>query len=620
MPRNFEGYRVATLDSETEPFSQDYAERNLFGRPFTMGFYSRDDDGTERYFATWGERCVADMLDYIDALEEPHLIYTHNGGRFDYHFLWDYIEDPLFIIDARLVEFGRGKARIAGRKKIHQKHVFRDSYSAMPVALATYKKTPVDYGIFWPHKRENPKHRATIEAYQRDDCRDLWELCNAFVQQFRRDAPRGTGWTVPLTVGQAAMQEFRQHHEFDTLDMRGDTRMRPYYFGGRVQCFAGGVIEGPWSVFDVNSSYPASMSKFAHPVSSTFESVRAPSMAALRRLDPAHSVFFAHVTARNRQGLPVRHDHMTDFGQQEGEFHACSHELVPAILSGQVEVTAWHEILWPGRSQRFEAFVAHWYKKKVDAQKRGEDAKERGDVAAMNAALIDEIFAKFMLNSCYGKFGTDPREFADWTLLRDPHALARLEKEGWKGETVLSKDPWMELAARPSAVFDRSFYNVSTAASITSASRSLLMTGLRQATDPIYCDTDSVICRAFSGRVSKTEIGAWKLEKKAQFAAVAGKKTYCLFNLSATRPKENHGKYRGQWIEPVKWASKGGQLAPEAIIDLATGAEFLRTNQAPTYSVKGQPRYITRTFRATVPADVLPFNAPGFNGLPSGLH
>jgi hypothetical protein len=47
---------------------------------------------------------------------------------------------------------------------------------------------------------------------------------------------------------------------------------------------------------------------------------------------------------------------------------------------------------------------------------------------------------------------------------------------------------------------------------------------------PIYCDTDSIICEAFGGNLHDTELGGWKIEAEGDYAAIAGKKLYAVFD------------------------------------------------------------------------------------------
>lgn len=558
-------YVTAVFDTETDPF-----EAGRLPEPFTCGFMTADG----LYHATWGENCVLDMMRHIKAMDAKYLIYVHNGGKFDFHFLWDYIEEPVFIINGRLVEFSMS---VGSNRK--PQHIWRDSLSIIPVPLADYQKTKIDYKIFERDRRDLPHNKAKIQAYLKDDCRDLLSMVSAFRDRFEENGQ------VPITIGQTALREFRKLHEYDRATDTTDKLMRAYYFGGRTQCFAAGVLKGPWVYYDINSSYPASMRNAQHPLTDDWEALDEP--------PDDGSTWFAHVRARQRNAIPMRLDERTEFDVREGVFFACSHELVPAIEAGMIEVDEWIKIERPTVQGDFSVFVDKFIKDKIEADRTGDKA--------------GRLFAKLLLNSCYGKLGQDPRKYSDYALCRDMFGDKDLLHKGFQPETLLRHSPYLELWSKPSMVMGFSFNNVGIAASITSASRALLLDGLRQSVRPIYCDTDSVICERFDGWIDDSALGAWKHETwtppgsrhkepvVADYAAIAGRKTYCLYNV-----------VKGRAV-PIKWASKGGDLTPSEIIGMARGGEFFRTNEAPTFSTKSAPRFISRTFRKTVDDDVAPF-------------
>jgi hypothetical protein len=572
--RSFKDFELAVFDCETDPFALESARANVFPRPFLCGFKSY-----ETYVSFWGSDCIEQMMSWLDAQETRYLIYVHNGGRFDFNFLYDYVEEPVFIIRSNLVEFSQG----VKNRKPH--HVWRDSLRIIPVALSEFHKTSIDYAKLQKHRRD--RYRKEIEAYQRADCEDLFALVKAFVQRFEDE--KGN---IPITIGQLAMKEFKALHEFVGASESTDEDMRDWYFGGRTQCFAAGVLKGPWVYYDINSSYPYAMKAFWHPTTDDWDEVDKPPMRSPK-------AWFAEITATNHQALPVKikdDDGMikTEFNVPRGRFFACSHELIPAIEAGMVEVERWHRILVPAEHARFSKFVDKWYPEKYRC-------RERGDKAG-------EIFSKIILNAAAGKLGQNPRDYQDYALCRDIFGDKELVKRGYEPTHIISNDPWLELYSKPSRVMTYKFNNVGIAASILSAARATMLRGLRDAIEPIYCDTDSVVCRAFNGAVSPSDLGAWKHETwrptegapavpvVADYAAIAGRKTYCLYNV-----------VKGK-IVPIKTSSKGGNLSADQIIDLARGGVIEDVlNEAPTFSIKSDPRYVKRSFRATVSKNVVSF-------------
>ena len=130
---------------------------------------------------------------------------------------------------------------------------------------------------------------------------------------------------------------------------------------------------------------------------------------------------------------------------------------------------------------------------------------------------------------------------------------------------------------------DAKYSNIATGASITGAARSVLMRGVHNSVDAMYCDTDSIICREMRNtEIDAADLGAWKLEKTGNSLAIAGRKMYALFNDSTC----------------VKYACKGVRITPEDIIKAASGEVITYERDAPTYRLDGSVDWITRKIRA----------------------
>lgn len=531
------------MDVETDPFKQ-----GRIPKPFCAAFYA-----SGIYIEKWGPDCVAEVLREVADLPEQYLIYCHNGGKFDFWYMLEWIDDErqVFIINGRLTEWSM----------IGTEHIFRDSMAIIPFALDRYQKTKVDYAHFEANVRE--RYASEILSYLRSDCENLYALCIRFSERFADD--RGN---TPISIGQAAIRELIALHPFDRMTEATDAELRPWYYGGRVQCFASGVLKGPWRVYDVNSMYLYTMGEYDHPLSAMFNSVDRPP----RRKG---AIWFAEFEGSNRQALPVHsEDKGLDFTLEHGTFRAVSHELLPAIEAGMVKVDKWLDILVPTEQGTFRKFTDMIGDERIAAKRSGDK--------------IGDLLAKYLGNTPYGKTGQNPADFKDYEILRDPMGDTPLRRQGYEPDNRISDDPFIEIWSRPTDYHNNGFYNVSIAASVTSAARSVLMSGLQMAVEPIYCDTDSIICRDFKGAVDGFKLGSWKLEAEAEFCAIAGKKMYCLFNRVGRR------------VVPVKWASKGGRLDPLEIISMAKGAVVEKTNEVPTYSLSRGIGFSTRKFRKTV--------------------
>lgn len=538
--------RLAVLDLETDPF--------LHGRvpqAFAAGFMTETG-----YVDFWGDDAAQQLIAHVEGLRDRYLIYAHNGGHFDFFYLFAGIQNPVTIIGGRIV-----KARFLDR------HWLQDSFSIMPVKLAKFGgKIDIDYQKFERARRN--RNKAEIRTYLREDCAVLLKAVTRFEETFGRQ----------LTVGSTAMKEIQKIYSFARLPMTLDAMFRPFYYGGRVQCFRFGDLRGDWRVIDRNSMYPTVMVEDQHPINCEFDELdQLPD-------DPA-AVYFAEIEATSKGALPVRDEHGgINFPHGRGKFLACSHEINAGRDLKLLDV---HSVSWCAQAQEtttFEDFVFHYYA----MRKACEAAGDRHGAE----------FCKFMLNSGYGKFGTDIANFKDWLIARPGDwTEAALRAEGWGMDGQAATDepmpystcPAFELYDRPAAGAEGRQYDVTVAASITSAARANLLRALQRADQAVYCDTDSIICRSADLPMGP-RLGDWKIEAQGDRVVIAGKKLYAVAQ----------GK---KWL---KVRSKGGNLTGAQLAKLARGEVIQYRNPAPTFSLfpnaDGQIEadFIKRRFRQTV--------------------
>lgn len=511
--------KIAVLDFETDPF-----EYGMEPRPFAAGFY----DG-ESYAEFWGDDVIEQLVEFLNSLEDTYTIYAHNGGKFDFIFLLQagVIGNPLKVIHGRIAQARLGQ------------HTLRDSYLILPVPLSAYKKDEIDYANFTRDRRE--KFRADILHYLATDCEYLFEFVTAFINQYG----------VKLTAPSAAYANLKNIQPQKQTGFPFDEEFRPFYFGGRVEFFERGILSGDFKVFDVNSMYPYVMREFEHPHGNVFVSGK-------KRL-PDSGPYFAHIRARSNGALPVRTKDGLSFpaSNHPETFAATGHEIEAGKRLGllkDIEVLQVHR--WAS-SQTFSEFVDTHYQARLEAKASGDKLKD--------------LFSKLMLNSSYGKFAMNPRNFHEYKIVWGH----KHPGEGW----ALYMD-YDEFAIWRSPAPQDRFNNVAVAASITGAARSVLMDGLANAQRTVYCDTDSIICEHLDCEQDATALGAWKLEAQADQAAIAGKKLYALFSKG----------------EAVKLASKGVRITPDEIKAVASGDTVLWKKESPAMGLKGV-RFIERNVK-----------------------
>lgn len=511
---------LAVFDIETDPF--------LHGRipkPFCCEIYTPEYN---KQF--WGPDCIIDFYNWLRFEEEEYLIYAHNGGKFDFMYLfWLGVLTDIKLINGRIV-----KCKIGNQE-------LRDSYAIMPIPLGAYQKTEIDYDKFEEENRE--ENKVEILSYLHDDCVFLFDLVSAFWDRFGDN----------LTIGGTALKQLRERHPFENQDETHDTLFRNYYFGGRVEFFDSGIIKGDYTVYDVNSMYPSVMKDEQHPTGRNYLNYGDDLESAWEQ-----EFFFIELTGNSKGAFPVRTKTGLEFPHGVNTFYTTSHELKIALKHDLIIIHEVHKILAPQKTINFSLYVNHFIKDKIEA-------KESND-------KIGELFAKLLLNSAYGKFGQNPENFKDYIIRYPDEPLPDLDI--WD---LYIDTGYLEIWEKPTP--KPVYYDVATAASITSAARAMLLDALHSADTPIYCDTDSIICKQLNGvEIHPTNLGAWDIEAECDKIAIAGKKLYAAF-------KDG---------ECVKKANKGVKLSGDEIVAVALGKEIAWENPAPSFSVANETRFIKR--------------------------
>ncbi len=560
---------IATFDTETDPF-----EYGVAVLPFTCCLALLDSavplpdrdafdyvtvgDKCFAYKEFWGDDCIEQYFDWIGDLEGEYLIYTHNGGNFDFYFMLDFIDrgSAPFIINGRLA------------KLFMQGQEYRDSYALIPVALATYQKTEIDYENFKRPIRD--KYKSDILSYQRDDCFFLYDLVTEAHTMFGDK----------LTMASIALPMLRSFHGFEAMRESVDADMRPYYFGGRCECFEVGELKGDWKIYDVNSMYPHVMADCLHPISSQ------PRFGD--RIDDRTD--FAFIRAFSDGALPVRGENGSlSFPTGNGDYYASIHEINAGLETGTLRISKVYRTVHFDQKTSFANFVNHFYNMRLEAKAKGDK--------------IRLLYYKLVLNSSYGKLAQDPRRYENYNF--DPEKMPRplrcnectqeqpknerciecregfTSPNGWYPHTIRGNEI---IYARPSTYLAaRGFYNVATAASITGAARAYLLRGIRSASRPIYVDTDSIVCERLEQELDDSKLGAWKLEATGDTACIAGKKLYAIFNGN----------------EPIKHASKGVKLSPQEIARVCAGETLEYSHPVPKFKLNGDIEFTQRNIRTT---------------------
>lgn len=620
--------KLAILDMETDPFD-NVSRAEVF--PFLAILHGEDFESIIIWCEDWQE-LIARVKDAIENLPGKYIIYAHNGGRFDYMFLISQLRGT--------VQFkGRGIMRATIGN-----HQLRDSYHIIPEKLSTAnKKDDIDYALFVRGKREAVK--AQIIKYCLSDCVYTFEIVKAFVEKF------GT----KMTIGQAAMTELKKVYTFERLGDRTDEYLRKYFMGGRTECIRTGVIDGAYSLFDVHSMYPDRMANIAHPIGSEF---------LINDRITSRTAFITLRCRNPKRALCARAENGDlTFSLLAGEFHTTIHEYNVALkykLISDVQIIRTVEFhKWTD----FSKFIVPIYDQRQEYKVLLHDAAA-GKIFADEYKLAEwkreSLFLKLLANNSYGKFAQNPRRFREhyitqpgerppvnWLYLgieRETEMVSGIRKpfDGDPPKPEFDEAFFQVARSRdlPEVENDQywiwshqtpefRFNNVATAASITGAARAKLLEAMQHADDPLYCDTDSLICRGFDDTVYRHdyELGAWNKEADIETFIGNGKKTYAyrkvkpegVFDIPYHEGQQaaiaggnrlcpypdTHENFKswGKGYSSIVVKSKGmNNVTWNDMLEISGGGTVRKTMIAPTIQKTGKQEYLTRDLRKTTTA------------------
>lgn len=538
--------KIAVLDFETDPFKY-----GRMPRVFAAGYYDGED-----YKEWWGKDCPQRIGDFL--LTQDVICYAHNGGKFDFFYLLEFLnlndheEGQKFkMINGRIAVAVMGKCEL------------RDSFLILPMAQAKYKKTKIDYDIFEENERDKLENKKEIKVYLKDDCLDLYEWVSSFVNRFGRK----------LTVAGAAFSEIKKtgynagRKTCDTYD----ADHRPFYYGGRCEAIKPGVHKGHYKYIDINSAYSYAM-LHQHPYGPKYTSYNGDDIG---QEIPENDCYFVRITAISNGALPYRDEKTKKIlyfrDDIEREYNASGWEIRAGLETGTLIIKNIERVLIAEETKDFSEFVNKFFNEKAIA-------KECGDKAA-------ELENKIILNAGYGKFGQNGSAFREYELY--PTGYNPLTDEDRDMAKMLGTSPgeyltnwlgWIEEAECPGgySIWSKpdpaeDYYNVATAASITAFVRAYLWRAICESKNPVYCDTDSIMCEDFNGEIGK-DIGQWSQDAECNDTLyIGGRKLYTFMGTDGE----------------VHKAHKGARLTHEQIIDIVKNNKpFEWYNDALSFSLK----------------------------------
>ncbi len=604
--------KIAVLDFETDPF-----KHGRIPESFAAGYY----DGTT-YTKFWGENCRHDLAKFL--MNKNVTVYAHNGGRFDFFYLIEYLnlsDDPEKNSEFKLIN-GRIASAKLGLCEL------RDSYLIYPLPLASYKKDKIDYKIMEHDQRDKPHNKKIILGYLESDCKYLYDIVTNFTIRFGKK----------LTVAGTAFAELRKTG-YDTqikTSKQYDSLFRQFYFGGRTEVIKSGITNGPMIYIDINSAYPYAMLD-EHPHGAKYYYYSGDILK--QKLPKKNEIYFAKIIAISNGCLPFRSsDNSIQYYRDNvpREYNTSSFEITAGIETNTLKILHIVYVLIHEQTKNFKPYIEKFYKEKNDAKENANDLQEK--------------FSKLMLNSAYGKFGQSGEKYKSYYLyetgdnpltdaqrqfakmldmtageyLTNPTTLETNSGLGWEmlGEVPNGYNIW----SKPDPV--DTFYNVATAASVTAWVRAYLWRAICESTNPIYCDTDSLMCEKSGAKIGK-KLGEWKIEAVCNDKIyIGGKKLYTFIETlnpeklklnQKTKTKQTKKLKQTQIKNQKKYhcfgknfrAHKGVKFSHDQIVKIVENSEQIKWfNPAPSFSIRfgvyphndqnpNKNAFITRTIKKT---------------------
>lgn len=369
------------------------------------------------------------------------------------------------------------------------------SVAALGKILGTNKlKSPACLGRL----PDNEKEKRELVIYNLRDS----EVSQKFMS-FLFDSFSQLGATPQKTIASTTMNLFRTkylntyffRHSIDDLK----TQFKAYY-GGRTEAFKRGVIED-YYYYDFNSLYPSVMlNDFPDP-----NTLRRNKENTKSYINSFEGISKVEIHCPDNIPIPLL-PYRTEFKLlfPKGTFTGWySHvELRKALEIGYVLKRVYRTLYCKETCSPFREFVTDLYKKRMAYKKDNNNM---------------QFVIKLVLNSLYGKFGQrfwdrDNYISAD-TPLSELHKYDYIERIG-------------NFFRVKNAEIDPPVFTVPMWALYTTAMARLKLYDVLQRSDPVYCDTDSIITR--DKYVTNNELGRLKLEMNIAEGIIVKPKMYAL--------------------------------------------------------------------------------------------
>lgn len=482
------------LKKSPDPFDFnviDIESRNWV-RFIVLGFYNGND-----YLEF---RTLTKFFKFLQCTDlKSNKFFAHFGGKFDFLFLIRaIIKDKNWFIDEIIP---RGSSMLSMRlihKTLHKEFYFYDSSALLSFSLKDLtnnfdvetKKGEYDHSLNRPYNKE-------LSEYLRSDCIGLYQVLKKFSEW-----PLIKKSGMATTIASQALRVFRTYQEkilFMPSEYHNDFSRQSYY-GGRVEIFKP-LCEKTIYEYDVNSLYPFIMLSHIYPVSCgiisrTYKSDRL-------------GIYECEVVSPKNLYVPClgilsKNKYIFPLGSFRGVFTSAEIEYARSL---GYKIKVLKGIYFKDSKNIFKEYVTDIYDIRLKSK----------------PGSIDNIIAKLLLNSLYGRFGMNPeKENITFDLKKGVTPYIEI-KQGNRQQEIYKEATMLD-----------SYINVAIASFVTSYARiHMHKLYMKCEKNLYYTDTDSI----FTTQKMETsnELGALKLSGAYDSACFLLPKTYYLKSKSKSK-------------------------------------------------------------------------------------
>lgn len=501
-PLNPENIKNKNID---KPFGVFDIEATKWKNFLIMGYQGLTSSGIEyKEFLS-----LKDFCDFLFSEENKcDDIYAHFGGIYDFLFILEYVYSNEKYKVKDMIARGSGllSFKLENFSNVDNSKIinFIDSSGILPFSLASITN---NFNV--KHKKitgieieKVTKVTSKLKEYLEYDVKGLYESIEAY-----RNSSIVKSVGRCLTTASQAVKYFRTYLE-DSLPSATSIEndfVRKSYFGGRTEIFRQlfkGSKDNKITCYDFNSLYPSVMQKNAFPIRSIGET---------KNLDVEFGFFDCTVFVPEMYIPPL--PSLIEIHKSKKLLFPCgtfrgtftSIELQYAMSLGAKVLKIHGGLKYESCGYLFKDFITDMYEVRKNTPKNS----------------VDNLLAKLVMNSLYGRFGLD----------RNKEELVDHYVDGGKlhSEFQCENGRIVEFYLVPK-ILDKSYSNVAIASWVTSLGRIELHKKMNECEDTLYnTDTDSLFT-THKFESNPDELGALKLEKQASNACFLLPKTY-MFDL-----------------------------------------------------------------------------------------